>query len=259
VLALVITQAAAESERKLVGAARIAVSITSSGNPADPRLAPLKQEMLRLVREGIAINPHYRKITPIVADELARWGDWANATWIWDSVLTSRPYVVAIISNAARGYASMGRTDKALAYLERAKRIQPRAPAVRSLEVILLARNGDEARATRLAREAYDAGIRDYDLVNGYFMLAWRARDFALARQLLDERMRAWPESRPRGLMQLGLMATEQNQDERALRYFREGLAAAPPAQRAALVEEIPPALRARVAASAPQTSASSR
>ena len=258
-LAVVITRAAAESEQKLVQAARIAVSITATGNPNEARLAPLKQEMLQLVREGIAINPHYRKITPIVADELARWGDWANATWIWNSVLTSRPYVVAIISNAARGYASMGRTDKALAYLERAKRIQPRAPAVRSLEVILVARSGDDARATQLARAAYDAGIKDYDLVNTYFVLAWRARDYPLALRLLDERMRSWPESRARGLVQQGLIAAEQNQAERAVQSFREGLAAATPPERPLLAEEIPAAFRAQVAASGPQTSASSR
>ena len=259
VLAVAITQRAAESEHKLVSAAKIAVSITATGNPNDPRLAPLKKQMLQLVREGIALNPHYRKITPIVADELARWGDWANATWIWDSVLASRPYVVAIISNAARGYASMGRTDKALAYLERAKRIQPRAPAVRSLEVILLARGGNEQRATQLAREAYDAGIKDYDLVNTYFLLAWRARDYALARQLLDERMRSWPEGRARGLVQQGLIASEQNQSERAVQYFREGLAAATPRERPVLAEEIPAAFRAQVAASGAQTSANSR
>ncbi len=71
--------------------------------------------MLKQLREGIAINPHYRKITPMVADELARWGDWKDATWIWESVLSSRPYVVAILANVARGYASMGEPAKAMA------------------------------------------------------------------------------------------------------------------------------------------------
>jgi O-antigen ligase len=90
-LAAFITQRAAESEGKLVSAARIALSISGTGNPNDPRFARLKQEMLQLVREGIALNRHYRKITPIVADELARWGDWANATWIWESGWTRVP------------------------------------------------------------------------------------------------------------------------------------------------------------------------
>ena len=83
---LFITQQAAECEREdRAGHAssrwrspRRATGTTRAGT------AP-REEVLRLTREAIAINPHYRKITPIVADELARWGDWKNATWIWES------------------------------------------------------------------------------------------------------------------------------------------------------------------------------
>jgi hypothetical protein len=154
----------------------------------------------------------------------------------------------------------MGRPDRAQAYLERAKRLQPRAPAVRSLEVILAARSGDEKRAMALAKAAYDDGIADYDMVNTYFLLAWRANEFALAHKLLDERMQRWPESRPHGLVQQGMLAMEQKQDERAVQSFRAALAAAAsPRERAALEQEIPAALRAQVAASAAHTSASSR
>jgi O-antigen ligase len=257
-LALVITQRAAESERKLVSAAKMALSITGSGDPNNPRFDKLKQEMLQNVREGIALNPHYRKVTPMVADELARWGDWSNATWIWDSVLGSRPYVVAIISNAARGYSAIGQQDKALEYLERARRIQPRAPAVRSLEVIILARNGQEQKALQLAKEAMDAGIVDYDLVNAYFVLAWRAKDYALADRVLERRMTQWPESRARGLVQRGMMYQEGLHADRALAAVREGLAAASPQERPQLLEQLPASLRARLDA-APQTSANSR
>lgn len=260
-LALFITQRAAESERKLVNAARLALAITATGEPNHPRHNALKANMLQLVREGIALNPHYRKITPMVADELARWGDWKNATWIWESVLTSRPHVVAIISNAARGHSAIGEQAQALALLERARRIQPRAPSVRSLEVILLARGGNEKQAMQVAKEALDAGIVDQDLVNSYFVLAWRARDYALAKSVLERRMKGWPETRARSFMQLGLLhAQELNQPEQAVAYFRQALAAADPAERAALAEQVPPALRAQLAAApAPQTSASSR
>src|SRR5206468_1559582 len=110
-------------EFKIVRATRMALSISASGNPNDPQWRPVKAEMLRLIREGIAINPHYRKITPMVADEVARWGDWKDAIWIWESVLSSRPHVVAIMANVARGYASTGETEKALAWLQRAKAI----------------------------------------------------------------------------------------------------------------------------------------
>ncbi|HET8747065.1 MAG TPA: O-antigen ligase family protein [Ramlibacter sp.] len=260
VLAFSISQRAAESEQKLVRSAKLALSLTATGNPNAPQYAPQRREVLRLVREGIALNPHYRKITPMVADELARWGDWKDATWIWESVLSSRPNVVAILTNVARGYASMGRIDRAQAWLEQAKRLQPRAPSVRSLEVILAARGGDEPRALALAKAAYDEGISDYDLLNTYFLLAWRAKDYALAQKLLDERMQAWPDSRARGLVEQGVLALEQKQQDRALQSFRAGLAAAAtPQERAALEQEIPPALRAQVSAPGSQTSSSSR
>ena len=209
-LAAFITQRAAEAESRLVGAVQMALDITASGQPDDPRFAEAKQAMLQLVREGIAINPHYRKITPIVADELARWGDWANATWIWESVLQSRPNVVAILGNAARGHDAMGHRDRSLAYLERAQALQPRASAVRALEVLLLARQGDEAAAMQRARQAMAEGIADQELVNTYFILAWRARDYPLAEQLLRERMQRWPETHARGLVQLETLDEER-------------------------------------------------
>ena len=105
------------------------------------------------------------------------------------SVLTSRPYVVAIIANVARGYTTMGNLDKALEYLERARRLQPRASGVRSLEVILLSRSGKEARALELGRQAIAENVHDYDLANAVFLLAWRSGDYPLASKAMHLRM----------------------------------------------------------------------
>jgi O-antigen ligase len=266
VLALFIVERAAEAESKLVRAAKMAIGISLSGSPNNPQFDASKREMLRLVSEGIAINPHYRKITPIVADELARWGDWRNATWIWESVLASRPYIVAIISNAARGHASLGQTGQALELLERARQIQPSAPSVRSLEVVLLSRAGQEPKALELAKDAVGSGIYDYDLVNALFMLARRAGDYPLAEKAAALRMAQWPESRAAGQVQLGLMyGVDMRQEDKALAAFRLGLQLASPTQRAGLLQQIPPEFRARLgaAASTPaggtQTSASSK
>jgi O-antigen ligase len=261
VLATYVTWQAAQAESKLVRASRIALGISASGDPNNPRYDAARQEMLRLVREGIAINPHYRKVTPVVADELARWGDWRNAVWIWDSVLASRPNVVVLLTNAARGYDSLGQRERALAYLERARRIQPQAPAVRSLEVVLLARGGQEDLALRKAQEALAEGIVDHDMLNAAFILALRAQRYPLAQQLLEQRMREWPESRPRALIQLGLLQDQGFHDPaKALAAFRLGLASAPEQERAQLWQDVPPAYRAQLAAAAaPQTSASSR
>jgi O-antigen ligase len=265
-LALYISNRAADAEAKLVSAVKIALSISSSGNPNNPQFAAQKKEMLQLAKEGIALNPHYRKITPMIADELARWGDWKDATWIWESVLRSRPYVAAILSNAARGYSSMGEMSQALVFLERARRIQPRAPAVRSLEVILLARAGKEPEALKLAKEALDAELYDFDLINALAILASRAKDYPLAARALELRARTWPQSRPEAYMQLGtLYADKLKDDAKAMEAFRAGLEAAPAAQRESLRGQLPEPYRSRLPAapSTPpagtQTSASSK
>ena len=241
-LAAYITQQAARSEQKIVRATKLALSISASGDPRNPKWDRRKAELLGLIREGIDINRHYRKITPMVADELARWGDWRNATWIWESVLSSRPYIVVIMSNIARGYASMGNPGKALEYLERAKKIQPGAPAVRSLEVILLSRTGREAEALALARVAIQTNTADYDLLNATFTLAWRSADFALARKAMELRIAGWPDSRALGYLQLGNMeAMGQHLPEQALQSFRQALELTAPEVRKGLQAQIPP------------------
>lgn len=176
VLAGYATWQAVRAESALAGAVRLALAISASGDPADPRHDAAKAQLLQQVRTGIAINPHYRKLTPLVADELARWGDWRDATWIWESVLASRPNVVVLLTNTARGYEMLGRRAEALATLERARRLQPRAPAVRSLEVLMLARAGQEVLALRKARQALAEGVSDDDLVRTAAVLEQRAR-----------------------------------------------------------------------------------
>jgi O-antigen ligase len=256
-LAAYITQQAAESERKIVMATKIALTISASPNPNDPRWNPRKTEMLDLIREGIALNPHYRKITPMVADELARWGDWKNALWIWESVLSSRPNVVAIIANVARGYLSLGQNDEAQRYLERARRIQPNAPAVRSLEIVLLSRTGKEPQALQLARDAIRDKIYDFDLANAAFVLGDRAGDFAFAEQAMGLRIAGWPQENAQAWLQLGDMyAKRAHMPDKALAAYREGLALVPPDRREAVLLQIPGDYAMKLAPR-PQTSAS--
>lgn len=238
-----ITQQAAAAESLIVRATKIALSISQSGNPANPRLAPQKQEMLGLIRQGIDINPHYRKITPMVADELAKWGDWQDAVWIWESVLGSRPYVAAIMTNVARGYAQMGQPDKAMEMLERAKKIQPSAPSVRSLEVILLSRNGNEPRALAIAREDINAGRYDYDMVNTGFVLAMRAREWDLAIKSIELRTKGWPATLADGEAKLGNAWLGKGDVNKALEHFRAALAATPKEQRQTMLNGIPQGL----------------
>lgn len=248
VLATYIAQQAAASERKLVEAIKYALMISGTGRPNDPRWNPVKDDILALMKEGIAINPHYRKLTPVAADEFARWGDWKNAVWIWESVVSSRPYVVAIISNIARGYAQMGNMQKAFELLERCKQIQPRAPAVRYLEIVLLSRTGKEAQALGLAQQSLNENIYDLELVNAAWAMGLRGGDYDLAIQAMALRNRKWPAGRVDGLLKLGnLYATQKKDDAKALASFREALAAAPVSAIVATRQRIPADFLARL------------
>jgi O-antigen ligase len=176
-MALYISQQAARAEELIVGAARRAKTIADSPNPRDPRWAPGKREVLEMIREGIAIHPHYRKITPIVADEMSRWGDWHNAIWIWDSVLQSRPYVVAILGNVAKGHVITGQPEKAWPYLERAKRLQPRAAAIRAIELAMLIHSNRQREALALGRQLMAQGVVDAEVLRAVLFVAQRHGD----------------------------------------------------------------------------------
>jgi O-antigen ligase len=226
-LAAYITQQAAECEQKIVQAVKIALSISQSGNPNGPKNEKTKAEMLKLAREGIAINPHYRKITPMLGDELAKWGDWKNAVWVWETVVGSRPYVVAMMSNIARGKAQIGDVQGALQFLEKAKKVQPRAVSVRSLEVILLSRSAREAEALVFARQAFADNTLDLDMMNAAHILGVRANDFRFAVQALETRNKAYPDQKVDGLLKIAGIELNYAKDEaKALAAFREAYVA---------------------------------
>jgi O-antigen ligase len=245
-LAVYISQQAAETEKKIVTAVKMALTITQSGNPNSPRNDATKAEMLRLAREGIAINPHYRKITPMLGDELAKWGDWKNAVWVWESVVGSRPYVVAMMSNIARGKAQLGDVPAAFTYLERAKKIQPKAVSVRSLEVILLSRNGKEAEALQLAKTAFAENTLDIDMMNAAHILGIRASDFTFAKQALQTRIKAFPAQATDGYLKIAEIELNYLKDEaKALAAFREAYQASGKSPQ--VLAQIPAALQAKL------------
>jgi len=161
-------------------------------------------------------------------------------------VLASRPYIVAIITNVARGYATLGQMDKALQYVARAEKIQPHAPAVRSVQVLLYGRAGQEAKALQIARQAVEEKVYDYDLLNASFALAARAGDYQLAADSMRMRMLGWPDTRVQGYVQLGNMyATLAKDRGKALDAFRRAVLITPDAQKGALLPHIPADYRA--------------
>ncbi len=248
-LALYIAQQAIECEAKLVRATGIALAISQSGQPNDPRWQTEKLRMLQLLRQGIAINPHYRKLTPIAADAMAGWGDWKNATWVWESVLASRPNIVVILANVAHGYLLAGDFTKAQKYLNRAKGLQPTAPALASLEVMLLSKTGKEQEAAVRAKELLQRGTIDRDLVQTAYFLGLQTQNPALAIQALELGIRAWPSRAMDGWLKLGGIydSAQVGDESKALHAYQAALAAAPPSYKDAALAMIPPKYRAQV------------
>ena len=243
-----ISQQAAATENKIVTAVKIALSISQSGDVNNPKWDKTKREMLTLAKDGIAINTHYRKITPMIADELAKWGDWKNAVWVWESVILSRPYVVAMMSNVARGYFQMGNNEKALEYLVRCEKIQPKAVSVRSLKVILMSRSGKEKEAALLAQQYMNEGTVDFDLLSAAYILGIRKSDFDMAIQGLELRNKDWPASRQDGYLKMAAIYVNQKKDDiKAVAAYRGALAATAEKDREALRKQIPPQLLAKL------------
>ncbi len=239
---------AVQCERKIVRAVQLALAISQSGEPNSPVWGAARLEMMTLIKDGIAINPHYRKLTPMVGDELARWGDWENAIMVWDSVLTSRPYVVAILSNIGRGYAQLGDANQVRDYLVRARRIQPRAIPVRSLEVLFLSRTGRGELAAKLARQYLAEGSYDYDMLSTAWLLGLRSGDYDLAIKGMELRNEKWPAGTVDGLLKLGnLYANQEKDDGKALASYRAALTAASPDIKVAVRNQIPPGFQARL------------
>jgi O-antigen ligase len=247
-LAAYISLQAAESEEKIVRAVQMSLAISQSRDPNDPRWQSTKSAMLDSLGQGISINPHYRKLTPMVADEMARWGDWKTAIRIWETVVPSRPYVVAILANIARGYVHTGNLEKAIYYLDRCKKIQPQAPAVRSLDIIILSRTGQESEAVRLTKKSLAEDVFDRDMVNGAWILGLRNGDYELAIQGMELRNRKWPAERVDGLLNLAHLYTHQKNDEaKALSSYREALAATSKEDRDAVRKKIPASFLAKL------------
>ena len=184
-----------------------------------------------------------------MADALAGWGDWKNATWIWESVLESRPHVLALLANITRGHILTGNFLKAQETLDRAKNLQPTAPVLAALEVMLESRTGREKEAAVHAKELLLAGKFDIDLVRTAYFLGMQNRDPELAIQALELRIKTWPNQSLDGWLKLGNIynSPEAKNESKAIQSYRAALNAAAPEHKNAVLAIIPPIYHARM------------
>jgi tetratricopeptide (TPR) repeat protein len=207
--------------------------LTSTGrlDSMDASKTTIRQhELLRDVREAIAINPNYRKLNPVVADHLAMHGDWANAVWIWESASTSRPYVAAFWYNLANGYLHLEQYQKSQIALDKLFSLQEDAPGARALEVRLLSRTGHAELAFQKLTDYFDQTTYDYDLLTAGFDIGRATHNWTLAIRALELRKKNWPSEASDVYFKMGhiFSETELHDEAKALTAFRAGFEATP-------------------------------
>lgn len=242
VTAVYVTQRAALAEFKLVHAIHIANRLSrDTGLDTNGRLA-LKTEMLQSIQEGVAINPHYRKLTAELAEPFAASGDWANAIWILESVVASRPHVAALWTGLAMGYSQLGQHDRASAALQQVQRLKPGAAATLTLEVILLNRSGQQGPAIKKINDSFDSGVFGYDMVQTGYAIGYQARNWPLAIRSQELRIAAWPEHSADGYFRLGKIYSDPlvQDDSSALLAFRAGFNAVPKEEKENYRQQLP-------------------
>ena len=242
VLAAHITLQAALAERKIVGALRLASYAAKSKSSAAELSAAQRTRVIENIREGIAINPHYRRLTAMVADNLAANGDWANAVWIWESVAASRPNVPTTWFNIAQAHTQLGQNDMAMASLNRARSLEPEIRGLRTLEIVLLSRTGHEMQAADMLTHDFDQGRYEIDSLQVAYVIGLKTRNWALAIRSLELRKQTWPAQAAEAFLLLGMIYADPavGDQAKALASFREGLQAAPPEQRGDYLKRVP-------------------
>lgn len=160
--------------------------------PADQRAA-LQQEAFTLLQEGVAINPHYRKLTALAADQFAATGNLEAALWAQDSVAASRPYIPDVHANRVLLYSNLQKQTEAQAALEDLQKLQPDAPRTRALGILLMRRSGRDDQAAQQLRTYFAAGKVEYDLVRFALAIGLENKDEDLTIQAYRLWVLGWP------------------------------------------------------------------
>lgn len=148
---------------------------------------------LAWVREGVAINPHYRKVTSVAADQLVLLQDWAGAAEVLHSIATSRPYIANVWANLVLTHVELHQPEAARAALQELTRLQPDNQRARALGILLLRRTGKSREAAQQLRTYFAQGIVEYDLVRFALAIGLDTQDQALTEQAYRLWVQGWP------------------------------------------------------------------
>ncbi len=246
VVAGTVTLWAWQAESKIVHAIHLGSFLGKTlPGPAKPE-PQRKAEMLASLHAGIAIHPHYRKFTAIAAEQLSASGDYANAAWVLETVVASRPHVAGLWAGLAYNYARLGKHGKATTAFNQVKRLKPDAVSTTTLQVTLLSLTGQDIEARRLVWTALKNKRFDFELLQTGYALGLKLHDQDLAIQSLTLFNQTWPQHAADTFLRMGKVYVElaQPDDAKALEAFKLGLQEVPEGDRTHYLDLIPERLR---------------
>ena len=143
----------------------------------------------------------------------------------------------------------LGQNERAVDALNHARQLDPDAPGLRALEIILLSRTGQEVQARQKLSDYYDQDRYDYALVQAGYELGLKTQNWQLAIRSLELRKQTWPEQAADAYLHLGIIyATPKvNDDANALAAFRAGLRVVPLAQKNKYLSQVPERYRVQL------------
>jgi len=247
-LGIYTTQRAVRAEYWLSSAVRHLHSLPKNNQPLDARQSADKTRWVEDLRRGDQLNPHYRKFTPIAIETLLPEQDWANAAWVLESAVASRPYVYGFWFNLASCYIQLKQTEKAQQALSHLQALRPRAAGTRIMEVLVANARGDQRQAEALIRQALDQPELplDYQIPETAYALGLKLNHQDLVIHALEVRNRYWPQLAAEGYFRMGLAYSDiaPRNAAQAQQAFMNGALALPAEQRSAYKKQVPTPFR---------------
>jgi O-antigen ligase len=249
-LAACITLQAQRAEAYLVNALHLAVQFGRADQSGDRQAAEsFKTRAMESARAGIAINPHYRRLTAEVAEAFAARGDWKNAVWILESVAASRPHVPAIWKALAEGFAQLGEHSQAERAYQEVRRLRPEAISTITLHANLLVKAGSPERAVTVLNHQLDTKAVDFEMVQAAYAIGYTTRNWRLAERALETYIAMWPDLAADGYFRLGQLYSDSplKDEEKAASAFRSGWEKVPEKQQEHYRNQVPPPFRDQI------------
>lgn len=241
-LAVYISVQAIRVEEKFMRAYALTQIVSGSGRYNDPSFHRIKQEIDRLLVDGLVINRHYGRVTSRIAAEFLFWEDWGRSLRLLATIHASRPNVVVITANIARAYLELSDLEKAQEYLSKAVDQQPQAPVVKLMQAKMAVSRAQFSEASQLIVNILMKDGVSNDLLNIAYLLGERSQQWDLVVKVLRQRIRTLPSEASHSWLILGGIYSRPEVDDKAqaLQSYRYALTLTPGYLRPSVKASIP-------------------